>query len=354
MDRAARLPACPPGSPAEKPPDAQYDNPADGTMLQVANKLLEVSKMRVDSVAIAIPTGPSTNPARKYRQASPPKVDAPATDTEEASTQVSSDDMSGRLKSPLKLQRSKLLVLNVHGTLLDCNLIDEPNPNRKIRYTMKTASRRVVYRPWLAQFLSKCFLYFEVAFWGSKSENYIEEIVPAMLRRSQEDIKFHPVFVWSQQDCEPIEFEGGVPILWGKPLERLFQHWPCWNKSNTLIIDHKLERVGYNRGANVIVTKPFYVVDMKKLGDDTMHLKSSVWPLLEKFYGLGNVLEFRKQLHGVLAKAGVTLPKKNGTEHEPGLPCDSQGEGTGEPRGSLWMFSPHLALKLISNRVQAW
>ena len=76
-------------------------------------------------------------------------------------------------------------------------------------------------------------------------------------------------------------------------------------------------------------------MDMKKLGDDKMHLKGSVWPLLEKFYGSGNVPQFRKKLRGVLAEAGVTLAGKTCTEPKPELPCPSQGEGTGGPRGSF-------------------
>jgi hypothetical protein len=57
--------------------------------------------------------------------------------------------------------------------------------------------------------------------------------------------------------------------------------------------------VDCNRETNVIVTKPFYVVDIEKLGDDSMHLKSAVWPVLEKFYGSGNVPKFRKHLRGM-------------------------------------------------------
>jgi hypothetical protein len=83
---------------------------------------------------------------------------------EEASTQVSCDDTLGPQKSPFRLRTLKLLVFNVHGTLLDCTLVDEPSPNSKIWYIMKIATRRVVYRPWLSEFLRKCFLHFHIAF----------------------------------------------------------------------------------------------------------------------------------------------------------------------------------------------
>jgi hypothetical protein len=131
------------GSQEQKTGSGDGDSTA-GAMLEAADKLLEAAKMRVDSFPGASTGGPSPKKTKKQRQPSPPKVDAPALDAEEASTQVSSDDKIGPPKSPLTVQKSKLLVLNVHGTLLDCSLLEEPNPNSTIRYTFKTPTRRVV------------------------------------------------------------------------------------------------------------------------------------------------------------------------------------------------------------------
>jgi hypothetical protein len=167
-------------------------------MLEAANKLLAASKMRVDSLPRAAAIGTSTKAQKKLRQSSPSKVDAPATNAEEASTHVSCDDTLGPRKSPFRLRTSKLLVFNVHGTLLDCSLVDEPNPNSKIWYTMKTATKRVVCRPWLLEFLRKCFLHFHIAFWDSKSATYMAKIVPTMLRRVDETTSIVPLFIWSQ------------------------------------------------------------------------------------------------------------------------------------------------------------
>jgi hypothetical protein len=306
---------------------------SNGAMLEAAEELLAASKMQVHSLPRVAGSASSAKAQKKLQQPSPSKVDAPAMNAEEASTEVSFVDTLAPRKSPVSLRTSNLLVFNVHGTLLDCSLVDEPNPNSKIRYTMRTATRRVVCRPWLMEFLQKCLLHFHVAFWGSKSAAYMAEIVPAMLRRVQESSSVVPLFIWSQQECELIEFEGGAPVSWGKPLERVFQQWPYWDKSNTLIIDHKLERVNCNHGANVIVTKPFYVVDMEKLRDDSMHLKSTVWPLLEKFYGSGNVPKFHKQLRGVSAGPRDTLPKLIPTVPQPEVAVDLQGEGTTGPTG---------------------
>jgi hypothetical protein len=119
------------GSQEQKTGSGDGDSTA-GAMLEAADKLLEAAKMRVDSFPGASTGGPSPKKTKKQRQPSPPKVDAPALDAEEASTQVSSDDKIGPPKSPLTIQKSKLLVLNVYGTLLDCSLLEEPNPNNTI------------------------------------------------------------------------------------------------------------------------------------------------------------------------------------------------------------------------------
>ena len=61
-------------------------------------------------------------------------------------------------------ERDKLIILNVHGTLVDCSLEQEKNPNSKVRPTVRTRSRHVFFKPWLVPFLSRCFLNFSMAF----------------------------------------------------------------------------------------------------------------------------------------------------------------------------------------------
>jgi hypothetical protein len=214
---------------------------------------------------------------------------------------------------------------------------------------MKTQTKRVVYRPGLTDFLLKCFNHFEVSFWDSKSAMYMGDIVPAMLWKVEGDKKCMPLFVWSQQEYEPIEFKDGAPTLWGKPLRRVFDQWPQWNNSNTVIIDHKLDRVGCNHGNNVIVTKPFYIADLEKLGDDRLHLKTTVWPLLQKLASSEDVRKFRKQFRKDMAAVGITQTQltKSGTEAE--FVAELQGEGTCGPTSSYCKLSPHLAFNVTSD-----
>jgi hypothetical protein len=53
------------------------------------------------------------------------------------------------------------------------------------------------------------------------------DIVPSLLGRLRGDKAFKLLFVWSARDCQPIEFEDGIPVMWEKRLEQVFQQWPC-------------------------------------------------------------------------------------------------------------------------------
>jgi hypothetical protein len=93
----------------------------------------------------------------------------------------------------------KLVIFNIHRTLLDCSLLAERNPNATIRSSMETRSRRVIFRPWLIEFLRRCFINFNVAFWGSKSEGYMDEIAVVVLSWLKDGHMFKPHFVWSRK-----------------------------------------------------------------------------------------------------------------------------------------------------------
>ena len=190
----------------------------------------------------------------------------------------------GGLKLGMSLSgrgREKLVIFNVHGTLLDSSLRVENNPNSKIWPTVKTKSMRIVFRPWLHAFLSRCFIHFAMAFWGSKSAAYMDEVVPTMMGWNVGGPKFCPLFVWSGKQCEAVEFQGGTPIAWRKSLSKVYEKWPQFNATNTLIIDNKVSRVSYNPSSNVIISFPFYVAELDKLADDKNFLKSTLWPVLD-------------------------------------------------------------------------
>ena len=99
---------------------------------------------------------------------------------------------------------TKLLIFNVHGTLIDTSLLIQPNPNPHIRVTKKIMTHRFVFRPWLMEFLVRCFKLFKVAFWGIKSSEYMQEVLHEILPVFAHLEGHKPIFLWSPKDCEII------------------------------------------------------------------------------------------------------------------------------------------------------
>ena len=252
---------------------------------------------------------------------------------------------AGGLKLGMSLserRREKLVIFNVLGTLLDSSLRVENNLNSKIRPIVKTKSRRVVFRSWLHAFLSRCFIHFAVAFWGSKSATYMDEVVPTVMGWNVGGPQFSPLFVWRSKHCEAVEFQGGIPIAWGKSLLKVYEKWPQFNATNTLIIDNKVSQVSCNPSSNVIISSPFYVAELDKLADDKNFLKSTLWPVLETFESAIGTDEFRSRSLGI--------PQNTGNEGRDFCMLQSplehvllvEGKGTCVPCGTALVTSSHL------------
>jgi hypothetical protein len=274
--------------------------------------------------------GGQRSPSKVKKPTKPTEDEVPAIPEEEAPTKVRSTDLQVARRAPTP-QRTKLLVFNVHGTLLDSSLFVDKNPNTAIRPTLRTAKRRVVFRPGLIDFLNKCFVHFEVAFWGSKSEVYMDDVVPSMLRRMKEGSTFRPLFVWSAKECEVTKFEDGIPLEWGKPLQKVFWQYPAFNHTNTVMIDHKTCRLGGNLAPNLIVPTAFYVAEVQKLRDDNAFLRICLWPTLQALYRSEDIEQFRERYPE--SEVEPTVGKANVFRVRPRLTTTDivEGEGTCGP-----------------------
>ena len=92
---------------------------------------------------------------------------------------------------------TKLLIFNVHGTLIESSLLIQPNPNPHIWVTKKTMTRRFVFRPWMMEFLRRCFKLFKVAFWKIKISEYMQEVLHEILPVFAHLEGHKPIFLWS-------------------------------------------------------------------------------------------------------------------------------------------------------------
>jgi hypothetical protein len=306
-----------------------------------------------DSGKASAPAGGSANASRTRnrhsRAAAEVKLAAEVMLAVKANAVSPSVNVEGDLILPVSMNgrgRNKLLIFNVHGTLLDSSLIAEKNPNSRIRATIKTKTRRVVFRPWLRAFLSRCCVNFAVAFWGSKSAAYMDEVVPAMIGGISAGSECFPLFVWSGKDCEPVDFEGDTAVAWGKSLAKVYEAWPQFGAHNTLIIDNKKSQISHNPGNNVVVSTSFYVAELEKLADDRNFLESTLWPLLQLFLAAADIKEFQRQLSPRKKKTRQDLRVNECAIEEV---VSVEGEGTREPQGLLMFTSPHLHVHAILN-----
>ena len=231
-----------------------------------------------------------TKRRRKNKPNSPTIVGGRANQDAQPCDQVSSDIAGIGTLSPIKL-----LIFNVHGTLLDCSRLSEPNPNTSIRITTRSKTMRIVFRPWLTEFIDRCFKNFRVAFWGIKSTPNMEDVVAEMMRKFDGSDSHKPMFCWSAKDLEEGSENIGVS-KWKKPLSKVWGIWPEWNEGNTMIIDHLEAMVDCNPVANIIIPPPFYVEGMTKLADDNNYLRKDLWPLLKGLVGNIDVHKFRSVL----------------------------------------------------------
>jgi hypothetical protein len=175
----------------------QKDNGADTgsnpySMERALEGLIEGNIVRLE----AAPTVAEHSPRkRKKAPMSLAKVNPGEGVGEGGASKVTCLPEVGSILAVNAMRRTKLLIFNIHGTLLDCSLKVEINPNPTIRASVQTRSRRVVFRPGLIQFLSQCFMEFTVAFWGGKSESNMEDVVAAVLTRLKGRQEVDPLFV---------------------------------------------------------------------------------------------------------------------------------------------------------------
>lgn len=227
---------------------------------------------------------------------------------------------------------SKLVVLNVHGTLLDSSMLNNPNPNPQIKTNLKTESRRIVFRPCLKFFLQQCFQSFNVAFWGSGSREHMHDVSSAMLE-GLKGVKVEPLFVWSGTVHGNSNVAHGNTRELGKQLELVYASFPRFCAANTIIIDSKVGRVERNPDANVIMSTPFYVKWLITLADDKQFLKRYLWPLLEAFHKCKNVADFRSKFPEFVNETPSQMMERRRTGHAYDFLDLLEGEGTSIPLG---------------------
>ena len=179
---------------------------------------------------------------------------------------------------------SLLLVLSIQGTLLDAIPNSEKHENAKRRVSYRSSVRRYIFRPLMAEFLSRCFLRFTVAFLSNGDETYMREMCDILYQQC------------SSKELWTSNFTVGSPV-----------HESLCNSQNSpisgevgqnAVIDHFAE-LGRDRGtiyvlpcvgkgtvprdtSNTLWSSVFEARDLVQNGEDNEYLLQTLWPRLER------------------------------------------------------------------------
>mmetsp|Transcript_9994 Transcript_9994/g.15088 ORF Transcript_9994/g.15088 Transcript_9994/m.15088 type:complete len:473 (-) Transcript_9994:427-1845(-) len=136
-----------------------------------------------------------------------------------------------------------LLILDIHGVIGD----REPfNKNSR-------TGRKFIKRPYFEEFLALCEEHFEIAAWScAKKKNIDLDLFE----------KTKLLFVWSQGESTrcynpDVDGRGNVKPRFLKELSRVWKKFPCYNKSNTLLLDNDIEKCQVNPLGTCLIVPTF-------------------------------------------------------------------------------------------------
>ncbi|XP_065868792.1 uncharacterized protein [Euphorbia lathyris] len=103
-----------------------------------------------------------------------------------------------------------------------------------------------------------CFDHFTVAIWSSKMRKNIEKILPKIRRSLPDEVQM--LFVWGQENCVLTRVRLGSneqKFVMLKNLEKVWNAYPQFNASNTVLIDDTPYKSLMNSANNFIFPTTF-------------------------------------------------------------------------------------------------
>lgn len=126
-----------------------------------------------------------------------------------------------------------LLILDLNGIL--CHRIRHPaSPSSYRPSAAHIANTPVIARVDLVPFLTFLDAHFTLAVWTSAKNKTAKQLVSLLFPIP---VKERLLFIWGQQKCDAISIQGKEEPLFQKPLSRVWNEYPLWNTTNTLLLD---------------------------------------------------------------------------------------------------------------------
>jgi hypothetical protein len=126
-----------------------------------------------------------------------------------------------------------LLIMDLNGIL--CHRIRHPtNPSSFRPSAANIANTPVIARVDLVPFLSFLDAHFTLAVWTSAKTKTAKQLVSLLFPIP---VKERLLFIWGQPKCDAIAIQGKEKLLFQKPLSRVWNEYPLWDTTNTLLLD---------------------------------------------------------------------------------------------------------------------
>ena len=145
--------------------------------------------------------------------------------------------------STLRIQIKPLIILDINGIL--CHRLSPISTHYDHRSYNAVISRTpIIPRPNLESFVDYLINHFCVAIWTSAKQNTADRILNSLI--PNEAVQNKLLFVWTQDKCTKQQtFDDRSrknKVIYQKELTKVWEEFPFWNTSNTLMIDDSPEK----------------------------------------------------------------------------------------------------------------
>ena len=146
-----------------------------------------------------------------------------------------------------------LLILDLNGIL--CHRIRQKEPGKYRPSAAHIANTPIIARVDLIPFLNFLDAHFTLAVWTSAKTKTAKQLVSLLF---PVPIKERLLFIWGQPKCDTIHIEGQEKPLYQKPLNRVWDEYPLWDTTNTLLIDDSPKKCPTAYSQNTLHPPPLH------------------------------------------------------------------------------------------------
>ena len=174
-------------------------------------------------------------------------------------------DISCSVNDQILIAIKPLLILDINGIL--CHRIrslkkDKECSDSSYRTSEATISDTpIILRPRVQEFLDYLSQHFCLAIWTSATVNTAKMLLQTIIPQAQ--IRNKLLFVWAQNRCDRLKNQDSLKeetttptTVFVKSLDKVYNRFPLWNSSNTMLMDDSPEKCPSLHSCNTLHPPP--------------------------------------------------------------------------------------------------